>query len=284
MFSSVKKNTKGVTLLLSMLIMTTVVAVAIGVSVLIINEYQFSSNVDHAITAFYAAESGLETKLATIKTDRDVAGQTLATTLGDMTGSGSLVDIPNNWSSGWQTTAESTADYLLGHLKANEKVTIDLFDLENFGSAGGGVDRATINWRDDCSGNGLANGNGWLKVSETSLTAGGGSDPATGATNPYENIYPCGSAVSCNPIDYSHLSVNNNYRLAVTPIYCDAIFLKVNAYDNANNAKKISNRILLKSRGTYSTSQIVLTANVPWQLPAAGIFDFVLFSELIIEK
>ena len=67
-----KNNQKGVILLLALLIMTAVVSIAIGLSVLIVKQYEFSSNLDHALVALYAAESGFEEGLFIIKNNREV--------------------------------------------------------------------------------------------------------------------------------------------------------------------------------------------------------------------
>ncbi|MFH1366923.1 MAG: hypothetical protein ABIH38_02945 [Patescibacteria group bacterium] len=284
MMRKIIKNQKGVTLFLSLLIMSTVVAVAIGVSVLIINQHEYSTNVDHSILAFYAAETGLEAKLAVIKTNRDALAETLSSTVTDMDGS-SLLSFEGTNLGNWQTTASPSEKYALSHLKMNEKITIDLFD-PNALSGGGGVESIKINWRDNCLGQGVVAGSGWLKLSYVSLANTGGFDATT---NPYENIYPCAlSNYACTERNNTTFLAGNYYRLIITPLYCDIDYLKVSAFSNdsasAGAEKDISNRISLKSTGTYENSKIALSASIPWILPSQGIFDFVLFSEEIIEK
>lgn len=280
------KNQEGVTLLMAMIIMSTVVAVAIGVSVLIIDQYQFSANVDHAIIAFYAAETGLEKNLKLVKDYRNIS----ATKLGDITTAldGDVGTIGNL--GGWQLAADLSEDYMVSSLKMNEKITIDIFNPDNL-AGGGGVESVKINWRDNCLAQRAVAGSGWLKLSYVSLTKTGEFDPAidpdVNTTNPYESIYDCAlSGNACGERINTKFSADNYYRLVITPLYCDIDYLKVTAYSNnaATAGVNISNRVSLKSTGTYATSQIALSASVPWILPSSGIFDFVLFSEETIEK
>jgi hypothetical protein len=189
----------------------------------------------------------------------------------------------------WQTAAASSEDYLASHLKMNEKITIDIFNPDAL-AGGGGVKSIKINWRDNCQAQGLSvsPGSGWLKISYVSLTISGGFDTdntSVARTNPYEDIFSCGlSGNACTEKTVSVFNPDNYYRVVITPLYCDVDYLKVTAYTAAGTVKDISNLVSLKSTGTYADSKIALSASVPWILPSSGIFDFVLFSEEIIEK
>lgn len=280
-FRGINKQ-KGVTLLMSMLIMTTVVAVSIGVSVVIINQYQLSSNIDQSITAFYAAESGLELSLSTVKTNRNNS-TSLTTAKTQATTSGGFPAIGASYS----VIANTSEKYILSYLKKNEKITVDLFEPDNLPGSGSGADVGSliIDWSDDCY------GAGWLKLGYTAIKPDGTFDSSA---SPYENIYPCCAPPACTPPATTCTTVTDNrvtpgfyYRLNLTPIDCNVRSLKISAYSQDNGAgasRNFSNRLFLKSTGTKGSSKIALAASVPWYLPAQGIFDFVLFSETTLKK
>jgi Tfp pilus assembly protein PilX len=58
-----KHNQKGVSLLITLLIMAAILAIALGVSRLSLGEIKISRNTPNSLIAYYAAESGIERAL-----------------------------------------------------------------------------------------------------------------------------------------------------------------------------------------------------------------------------
>ena len=56
-------NEKGVALLFTVLIMSVILAVAAGISVILIQETKMIGEIGHSVVSFYAADSGVEQQL-----------------------------------------------------------------------------------------------------------------------------------------------------------------------------------------------------------------------------
>src|SRR3989338_1859803 len=63
-------NRRGIVMLMSLLVLSAITAVAVSMAVIIIKDVTAASNVDHAIQAYYAAESGIEKGLSLVKQGR----------------------------------------------------------------------------------------------------------------------------------------------------------------------------------------------------------------------
>ncbi|MCZ2846344.1 MAG: pilus assembly PilX N-terminal domain-containing protein [Candidatus Bathyarchaeota archaeon] len=260
------KKQKGVTLLFSMIIMTAIIAVAIGLSVLIINQYQFASNLDQVITAYYAAETGIEKHLETIKEGRD--NSDLSTTLTTIQADDNvfLSSIPGTkWDTSESTDSE---EFLLYTLKMNQRVN---FDFQEVGSL-------EITWSDDCEA-----GISWLKLAYQAFD---NNNQQVG--DPEEILFPCEvSGGLCETPTKNFFNNQYNYLISIIPISCNISHLTVKGYkesDKGGGVVKITNRIYLKSIGTSGSSKVAVLSSVPWRLSPQEIFDFVLFSEKTIEK
>ncbi|MDZ7798031.1 MAG: hypothetical protein U5L76_00250 [Patescibacteria group bacterium] len=268
------KNNKGVTLLLSLIIMMNVVAIAIGLSMLIINLYQFSAHLDHAYVAYYAAESGMETQLLEIKNSRADDLDLNSDVMPAITNDNNIVLAE---SGGRWDTSQSTAsqDYLLDSLEQNKSTS---FDVE-------GAHSIKLTWNDDCQ------GDSWLEYSfvpwQNDLPSTNPSDWKKNSSG-QDFVFPCEENQNLCETSTKNLPNNLlNYTISITPLYCDVSNLKVKAYsrpDLGGDLLNLSNRIYLKSVGSYHDSQKALAASIPYRLPPQGIFNFVLFSEQTIEK
>jgi len=250
-----------------MIIMMTVVAVAIGLSVLIINQFQFSANLDHAAVAYYAAETGLEEGLMVIKDSRDKGTEKIndaITKLNNNTG-GSINGA--SWDISDSTLSQ---EYWVESLEQNKTTS---FTVENGGSM-------ILNWIDDCD------KASWVEINYIPYNNNG---QLSKDNPPVRVLSPCSDAPPCktDPQTINFPNSNLNYAVTIMPIYCDISNLKVKAYDadeGGGNQIDLGNRIYLKSVGTFHGSKIALAASIPYRLPPQGIFNFVLFSEKTIEK
>ncbi len=66
-FKKKKQNIKGASLFLAMLILAAVLAIAFGISSLLLREIKLSKDVVSSLKAYYAAEAGIERKLYEIR-------------------------------------------------------------------------------------------------------------------------------------------------------------------------------------------------------------------------
>jgi len=57
------KNQKGVSLLFTVLIMSVILSVSLGVSGVLVRQIKTIENVGHSVVSFYAADSGVEQQL-----------------------------------------------------------------------------------------------------------------------------------------------------------------------------------------------------------------------------
>lgn len=71
------KDNQGSVLLYSLLIISLITVIAITVSMVVVNELKLSSAAANGTMAYYAAESGIEKGLYTVKIERNRAGATI---------------------------------------------------------------------------------------------------------------------------------------------------------------------------------------------------------------
>jgi len=267
------KNNKGVTLLLSLVIMMSVVAVAIGLSMLIINLYQFSANLDHAYVAYYAAESGMETQLWRIKDGRNNEDP-ITSVIEAINGDDSNNNDNETLGSGavWDTSQSTfSLAYLIDSLEQNKSTSFDV----------SGAHSLKLTWNDNCD------SNSWVELGY--VVRDDNNLPSTDY-NPQRKMIPCDGSTLCPEEDdraQNLIGAGEDFTVTITPIACDISNLEVKAFDDnegTGNLINLSNRIYLKSVGRYRDSQIALAASIPYRLPPQGIFNFVLFSEQTIEK
>lgn len=264
---------------MAMLIMTAVVGVAISLSILIVRQFQLSSNLDHSLVALYAAESGFEKGLSIIKKNRNDITK-------DITDADSSLDISNMpldvlTTANWTSSGSVDEYYLSDSLNQNQSLSLDL-------KKAGSVE---LTWDDDCE------NSSWLRIGfiawNDSMTVGP-VPPSYFKDGVGEEPWPlvaCGSSEGNCSVVKNFPDENLNYTVTVTPIACNVSNLKVKAYDDFDPSTNvdadpinIGNRINLKSVGKYQGSQIAVSANLPYRLPPQGIFNFAIFSESTLEK
>ncbi|USN53728.1 MAG: hypothetical protein H6760_00980 [Candidatus Nomurabacteria bacterium] len=282
-FSHSQKDERGIVMLLSLLVLSALTAVAIGTSVLIIKEVQQSSNIDRSLMAYYAAETGIEKGLYTVKIGRQT-NQELADILNDLNDGGAMSNGAS-WSTDESTTSE---EYSLSSLKENQSTVLDLYDPLD--PTEGGYESFGVEALDAKP---LQNP-AWLEISYFPWTINGGllDWDDDNVEKRLRSVYETQPNV---PAIFDLLP-NQNYRIRVRALYDDLRNVRITAFteddptdtDVCNPAysciKSIPNRVLIRSLGASGGNQSALSASVPYQAPASGIFDFVLFSEQTIDK
>jgi len=92
-FKKKKQNIKGASLFLAMLILAAVLAIAFGISSLLLREVKLSKDVVSSLRAYYAAEAGIERKLYEIRKNNDFSDITFPCSVELSNGSSYGVDV-----------------------------------------------------------------------------------------------------------------------------------------------------------------------------------------------
>ena len=267
--NSVINNLRGVTLLLGMLIMASILTVSLATSQLVINEIQQSAQLDKAIVAFYAAESGIERGLYQARQedfDPTVFNQ-LSQTLAN--------------SAAYQLIASDTEEALYANLNEDESYQVDLYNPNSLDALTNPVKSLRIQWQGVGS---------WLEISWSDWTS-------AGTIENHQSVYI--SQVS-SPYFLSLYDANVHlYRVRLIARQAPVTNLQINAYDNVNppaNCAPISvcqtvipARVSLKSVGEYPegnarASRQAIQVTMPEKSPVAGLYDYVLYSEAPVQK
>ncbi len=272
-------------MLLSLLVLSTITAVAVGMSVVILKDVEASSSIDRSLTAYYAAESGVESSLLAVKEARST-GLTLTQLIDSL----DTPNVPMGNGASWSTSDSSTSeDYQLTFLRENQSVVLDLYDPED--PIAGGFESFWLEALDADPNSNPA----WLEVAYVPWTIVGGTlnwDDAQ-VTKRLRSIY---ETQPDTPAGFVDIVQNRNYRVRIKALYDDLKNVKITAYTDdepfnpdhcpsvSDCQKPIPNRVLIRATGFSGQNQVGMSASVPWQVPAAGIFDYVLFSEQTIDK
>lgn len=283
----------GVTLLVALLVLATVAGIALAIAAVVVRDVHQSRNLDDAITAYYAAEAGMEEALLKIKTNRLV-------TPGDPGLGSTLVDLDNDsgtvGSAVYSLDATEGPDILLTSIPQDEFVQADLFTPDpTFEDPG--VENIRITWE----GAGVSPTT-WLEVAvERFLLA-----PLltqfyrveSGEFVPSERqnfLIPCDSGGSplcasgwcaCDETttEIWEGSGTRQLRIQIKALYGNARNVQVTALDSDNSPVPLRNRIQVTSKGTFARSNVAIQTSVPWRIPAGGLFAHVLFSEEDLAK
>ena len=99
--------------------------------------------------------------------------------------------------------------------------------------------------------------------------------------NVQKMLYNGGSAT------INSFSGNKNYRVRVKALYGDVDDLEIKLFslDNKHGQQLVfPNYLNIKATGSYRGANQSLSAEMPRYAPTLGLFDYVLFSEEILEK
>lgn len=273
-------------MLLALLVLSATTAVAVSMAALIIKEVKQSSDVDRSQLAFYAAETGIEKSLFMVKQARR-DGDLLDSIINDIKDQNNIaLENDTSWSTGNSDTNE---EYAITLLKKNKTLVMDLYDPSdpynmNGGFASFGVEALDANPQTDTA---------WLEISYFPWTIVPGMGLEWEDNKVAKRLRSVTETKPNAPAIFNDLNISKNYRLRVKALFDDLKNVRITAFSNTNPGdcapaysctRPIPNRILIRSTGKLGSNQIGLSASVPWQAPASGIFDYVLFSEQTLDK
>jgi hypothetical protein len=292
-----EKDKSGQALLLSLLIMAAITAAGVGFATLIISQIKAVENIDNAISASYAAESGLEKAMHIVKSNRQ-SGETLADTINEIvlvSKTFSIAGLNVDFDDSTSNEEVSTKFSLL----KDESRQIDFFYPDEPFDATTGIAHLYLSWDnnpvpvsdidyDDGYGTGLE----WVEVSWTGWDLNG---------NSFENVkkvllassdlgYDPDLCANASYIQCTYITLDPDtvglayYQVRVKALYEDINDVEVKALKSDFTLASIPSRVHIKTIGKFGRTQQALSASMPWKIPASGLFDYVIFSEEQINK
>lgn len=264
-----KKNQQGSIVIYATFLMIILCSIVTLLAYLILVSIRATSNSKQSIIAFYAAESGLEKSLFSIKTNRDNQSQTLASTITSMNGSTALA-----YSSRDVILADysSTTELDFSLLKGQSK-QIDVFNPDSGLSILTASDTANLSWTaSSCTG---ASNPAEFGIKEFSGLGGAA----------WGDIFDTDYLVSlpaASPFTQALLP-NYNYQIKIKALECDLSDVHF-SITSGSTPIALPNYITIRSTATNGKASIKLQADTIWKLPLSGLGEYVLFSEDTITK
>jgi hypothetical protein len=239
--------------------MASIVVTGVGMGHIIISELQQSILIDHAIIAYYAAESALESSLYQIRS--------LETPLTSLPLSGTL-DNGATWELDW--SYEQTD--INTNIPENTTYQLDLFDPDDL-SWFPNIEALRFVWE----------GSGKLEIAYISWV------PGASITWPQEDYYAESPISFVSPaIVYTALDDLHAYRIRLKAVDGDIDNLNITGWSDdgllPGTQQPLPSHITLNARGSYGKSRQAISATTPRFNQLSGIFDFVLFSEQQVTK
>lgn len=279
-------NKSGSVLLYSLLIISLITAIAIAVSVIVINELKLTSGAADATLAYYAAESGIERGLYTLKIMRNDGSSKLSDAVTEISSfpKGSEAAFENNADYSDEQTKSKTSEIINEEVKENQYIQADYYNVEDPLSDSGVVSIVVKSGPDDPAPN--PDPDTWAEVSWTAWDSSGTLGTSTSAKKLIgpTDLQPDPPADIGWPITLDVFSTQSvtpvGYRLRIKALFGDLSSLTVTPYDGSNDpVTNLPSQIEIKSVGERGKFKQSLTATVPWKIPLFGLYDYVLFSE-----
>lgn len=270
-----------------LLVISLITAIAITVSVIIINELKLTTGAVDASMAYYAAESGVEQGLFGVRVLRD-SNIALADAITRLQVLNSATGISFDNSATYTDAGTSSTSSLIENkeIKMNEYVQADYYDIDNLSGTSDSIMAAMeITNQGD-------NPNAWAEISWIAWDSSGTLGESTsakkiiGPTDLHDGmlIHLQSSYTNFTPV---------GYRVRIKALFGDLSAVSVIPYKNdvtnpqpsdQVDISKLPSQVVIKAVGTKGSYKQALTAMLPWKMPLAGLYDYVLFSEGEINK
>lgn len=291
-----KRSTpQGFILPLSLLILASVTAITASLTRGLFSGISVARGTSAAVTAYFAAETGVEKAFYKVKTLRLAATSTFQNAI-DTLNAPSFSGVLAGPNASFTVSASKNESLNLG-LKENQVATVDLFDPDDL-LTGGGVGCLGLD-AEDANPSPVNTTVPWLEVTYVVLTPAGpdiGLDPTVAVETLLESdrLNPLTTQLAVNNLP-KQISIvrTKNYRVRIKALYDDVKQLVVTPYQNTcapgvNPLALLESRLVIKVVGAYpantSSTRQAITASANWLTPASPLFDYALFSEEAIEK
>ncbi len=269
MIIRIKKSQSGITLVLSLLIIAAVTAVAVAISVLIINEVIGTRGITYSVKSFYASETAIEKGLWLLR-DYRRRGETIEDTIDALNGdgSGALQDARVTW----QRQATNISEDVSVNIRKDESVFFDLYDTDGIHKP-----RSVNISTPDC---GPTN----IQLAWTGWAPGTGYYDRTWKNFPA----PCNGSVDI-PLEYNPSEDPERFRLQIRAFDGAATDLTLVVKDELDQILDIASTIQMTAVGVFPDGSVLsasqaIQASVPWILPISDIYSYVIYSEEDLTK
>lgn len=266
---------RGIALVYVLLIVFLITAIAITISIIIINELRLTRTASDATLAYYAAESGIERGLYTVKRLRTDGTQTLQSAVGVIQGLGDSLSNTTRYDN--SESAAQSAIIQNQFIAQDRFIQADYYDFENPLNPVQITESLVIS-------NAGNNPFSWAEVSWVAWDEHGTLGESAGAR---KIIGPTDLTIGWTIPDLDTFDAIDprGYRIRIKALFGDLSSVTVTPYDQPNGAAgggaivDLPSLIEIKSIGEKSSLKQALTATIPWKIPLFGLYDYVLFSE-----
>jgi len=262
---------RGNILLLALLIMSSIMLAASGLTSLIINSLQQTKAVDNGILAFYGAETGIEEALYLSRcADTSADKRCTGAAPGDVTGAGRMLTNNVTWT---RTVTASESSVYIPTIPQDGTAELLLYDPDT-NTPLNGLDHVEISWTGPAS----------SSVPVLSALAAGWFKNVAVTTPDQVQTYV--NKWTTSPATITLNDPNKLYRLRLRAENTALSGITVKAWTGLPTPAIINlgTRLTVTSNGDYYGARQRLSATWPRRLPAAGLFDFVMFSECSLVK
>ena len=259
----------GVALLLSLLVLSGVLAAALTVSTLVVREYRTTSTVDRGVVTFYAAESGLEQGLYMARQERKTTAAEQEVTYAN------AITLPGSEAKWWRK-ADDTEEQLNFTLTQDVPVQIDLFNPD--ASLTQDLKSVTFRWNNDPATCPSA-GPEWLEVLVSRSQRGSFSFDSYEENRQFISSTDGGSGITI-PFDSAYFT----YQLRLTARYANVCGLVVSVTASDDTPYALPTRLSITATAELADTRQAITITLPRQAPRQGVFDYAIFSQASICK
>lgn len=254
----IMRESRGFSLLLSLLVLSAIIISAVSIGTLILRELKITSSGVKGVQAFYVAESGLESALFEYR-QKGTAAQGLAKEYDD--------GIEVGTGKYWRDVADPPQGITINLLE-NQVIEMPMFD------DGSQASEVKLTW--DINNNSCHNSSGaWLEVVQ-SYWVGANADSTRKLISPtdIEDCSDPGQSALCTETIQSSFPF-----IRLRALFGDACSLNIETA-----GFNLPGQLQLTSYGEVADVQQALTITVPTKAPQFGAFDYTIFSEETICK
>ncbi len=272
-----KADNNGAIVLIAVMIMATLLTAALGTGTLVINIINQSASIDYSIAAYYAAESGIEKNLYSIRKDGYVPS---VKTYGEDAIITEAVTLDDNVTlkAHYDLAAINGKDTIIFNLEANNEYSVDVY------APSGSVDVVQL----QVNGSGSTSAEVTLQMTAVSWTLNGTYVPKSEVRTIQQ-----GSGIIDPPITLN-LEASRIHKIKFKAFGGDLDNLILTAFNSQSCSSgdcstSLPGTYVLTSTGSYPHGNSrqatqVLTVEMPILEPAYGLYNFVIFSEGDITK
>ncbi len=278
-------NQEGLVLAYTMLVISLITAISIAMSIIVMNEIRLTGSARDATLAYYAAESGIEQGLYTVKLMRVDGISTLDDAIAALQGQTHTGTLSEN-DAEYTDDASSALSSIVEHrvVQENDFLQVDYYDFNSPLAPSDEV--VTVDIQNGTSGNNPDDAT-WAEVSWTAWDANGelltstSAKKVIGPSNLEIDVLTGRGWRQALADVFSPLNPVG-YRLRVKPLFgdlTDFALVPRKAGEVLLGADDLPTQIQIKSVGTRNKFKQSLTATIPWKVPLFGLYDYVLYSE-----